>query len=183
MVEIQIQTQRLLLRQWRDADLPQLIELNRDPKVMEFVGPPLAEEQTKAMMERSRESWSKRGYGRFAVEVSEDATTIGFIGLALTRIETHFAPAIEIGWRLMAESWGNGYATEGALAVKEYAFAELELAEIVSFTSGTNLRSRRVMEKIGLQRNPTDDFDHPNIATGSPLKRNVLYRQSNNSRC
>ncbi len=175
----EIQTHRLLLRQWHDEDLPQLIELNRDPKVMEFIGPLLTEDHTKAMMERSRESWKKRGYGRFAVEISESATTIGFIGLALTRIETHFAPAVEIGWRLATESWGSGYATEGALAVKDYALAELGLTEIVSFTSEVNLRSRRVMEKIGLRRNPTDDFDHPSISEGNPLHRNVLYRKLN----
>lgn len=109
--EIEIKTDRLLLRQWRDDDLPQLCAMNGDPKVMEFVGPVLSEDQSKAMMERSRQSWNERGYGRFAVEVPGVVDAIGFIGLATTRFESHFTPCVEIGWRLSSQFWGHGYAT------------------------------------------------------------------------
>lgn len=172
----EIRTARLWLRQWRDDDLGQLTEMNGDPKVMEFIGPTLNEDQSKAMMERARKSWHERGYGRFAVELLDTGSVIGFVGLAQTRIDAHFAPAAEIGWRLSTEYWGNGFATEGALAVKDYAFENLRLSEIVSFTSAGNMRSRRVMEKIGLSRNPLDDFEHPNQSLSEALRANVLYR-------
>lgn len=172
----EIRTARLLLRRWCDDDLEQVVEMNSDPKVMEFIGPPLNEDQSKAMMERARESWEQRGYGRFAVEVLASGSVIGFVGLAQTRIDAHFAPAVEIGWRLSTEYWGHGYATEGAIAVRDFAFEELGLPEIVSFTSKNNLRSRRVMEKIGLLRNPLDDFEHPNSSLDNTLRDNVLYR-------
>lgn len=178
----EIRTARLLLRQWRDDDLGQLIEMNGDPKVMEFIGPTLSEDQSKAMMERARRSWHERGYGRFAVEVLETGSVIGFVGLAQTRIDAHFAPAVEIGWRLSTQHWGHGYATEGALAVKDYAFENLGIPEIVSFTSAENLPSRRVMEKIGLMRNPLDDFEHPNQSLSDALRANVLYRGFPNSK-
>lgn len=172
----EIRTSRLLLRQWQDSDLGQLIKMNADPKVMEFIGPPLNMDQSKAMMERARVSWKEHGYGRFAVEVLDSGSTIGFVGLAQTRIDAHFSPAVEIGWRLSPEFWGQGYATEGALAVKEFAFEDLGLSEIVSFTSAQNLRSRRVMQKIGLSRDPFDDFKHPNTSLDASLRDNVLYR-------
>lgn len=174
--EVEIRTDRLLLRQWRDEDLPQLSVMNRDPRVMEFVGPTLSEDQSKAMIERSRQSWGERGYGRFAVEVPGVADVIGFIGLAVTRFESHFTPCVEIGWRLSSQFWGYGYATEGAGAVMDHAIKVLGLTEIVSFTAATNLRSRRVMAKIGLRRDPLDDFEHPNFSPGNPLRACVLYR-------
>lgn len=179
---MEIETERLLLRQWRSEDLRQVTEMNQDPKVMEFISPPLSEDQSKAMIQRAHKSWEENGYGRFAVEVLETGSVIGFIGLASTRIDAHFTPAVEIGWRLSAREWGLGYATEGATAVIDFAFNNLALDEIVSFTSATNLRSRRVMEKLGFHRNLRDDFDHPNLPLGDPLKPNVLYRRSANSK-
>lgn len=179
---MEIKTERLLLRQWRDEDLEQLIEMNRDPKVMEFVGPILSEDQSAAMMERAHKSWDQHGYGRYAVEVTETCSVIGFIGLAMTRIDTHFSPAVEIGWRLSTQYWGKGYATEGASAVSDFAFNDLGLTELVSFTSAQNVRSRRVMEKIGFQRNPLDDFLHPNLSPDNPLRASVLYRRLANSK-
>lgn len=172
----EIRTSRLLLRQWRDDDLEQVVAMNADPKVMEFIGPPLNASQSKAMMERSRESWEVRGYGRFAMEELVSGWVIGFVGLAQTRIEAHFAPAVEIGWRLSTPYWGHGYATEGAQAAKDFGFEELGLLEMVSFTSALNVRSRRVMEKIGLSRDPHDDFEHPNTTLSDSLRDNVLYR-------
>ena len=101
---------------------------------------------------------------------------IGFLGLIPPSFEAHFTPAIEIGWRLASLHWNKGYATEGARAVLDYAFKQLKLDEIVSFTVPHNLASRRVMEKIGMHHNPNDDFDHPKLDQNSPLKRHVLYR-------
>ena len=182
METIEIETERLLLRQWRGEDLGQLADMNRDPKVMELIGPILSEDQSKAMMERARKSWHELGYGRFAVELLETGSVIGFIGLASARINAHFTPAVEIGWRLSTQYWGSGYATEGASAVTDYAFTNLGLTQIVSFTSTRNLRSRRVMEKIGFLRDPIDDFEHPNLSLDEQLRPCVLYRKFANSK-
>lgn len=180
--KVEIKTERLLLRQWRDEDLGQLVDMNRDPRVMEFIGPILSDDQSRAMMERARKSWHERGYGRFAVELLETGSVIGFIGLASTRINAHFTPAVEIGWRLSTQYWGRGYATEGASAVTEHSFKNYELTEIVSFTSAQNLRSRRVMERIKFLRDPIDDFEHPNLSLGESLRACVLYRRLTNSK-
>ena len=179
MNEITIKTQRLLLRQWSDSDLPALTAMNQDPKVMEFIGPVLSGAESRAMLERAKNSWDKHGYGRFAVEVAYTHEVIGFIGLAQCKFESHFTPVVEIGWRLACNSWGLGFATEGAKAVMAWAFENCQLNEIVSFTSKSNLRSCRVMEKIGLKRNIADDFLHPNMRADNPLREYVLYRRQN----
>ena len=145
---------------------------------MEFIGPVLTESESITMIERARKSWNEHGYGRFVVEISQDSEPIGFVGLAQCKFKSHFTPAVEIGWRLTQKAWGFGYATEGANAVINWAFQSLELTEIVSFTSSLNYRSTSVMEKIGMQRNPTDDFQHPNLTIGDPLRANVLYRRN-----
>jgi RimJ/RimL family protein N-acetyltransferase len=178
---VEIRTERLLLRQFRDDDLLNLSKINRDPTVMEFIGPPLDDDQSKAMIERSRLSWNENGFGKFAVEVPDVADFIGYIGLAIPPFHSNFTPCVEIGWRLASQYWGYGYATEGAKAVKDFAFNNIGLREIVSFTTLRNYRSRRVMEKIGLIRDQRDDFDHPNISKGSPLRAHVLYREARNS--
>ncbi len=177
MDEISIKTQRLLLRQWNDSDLPSLTAMNQDPKVMEFIGPVISEKENRAMIERARRSWQDHGYGRFAVEITETSELIGFVGLAQCKFESHFTPAVEIGWRLAHKHWGSGYATEGALAVMNWALAERKLHELVAFSSALNLRSRRVMEKLEMQRNVSDDFLHPNLKLGDPLRPCVLYRK------
>ena len=104
------------------------------------------------------------------------ASFIGFIGLSIPQFEAHFTPCVEIGWRLARAEWGKGYASEGARAALAFGFERLGLAEIVSFTAVSNLRSRRVMERIGMQRRAAEDFDHPNLPEGHPLRRHVLYR-------
>jgi len=179
MDEISINTERLLLRQWKDSDLPALVSMNQDPKVMEFIGPALNEADNRAMIERAKRNWVEHGYGRFAVEATKTSELIGFIGLAQCKFESHFTPAVEIGWRLAHNFWGLGYATEGAEAVMTWAFKNLDLHEIVSFTSTSNFRSRRVMGKIGMQRDIVDDFKHPNMTADNPLRENVLYRKQN----
>lgn len=177
MDEISINTSRLLLRQWKDSDLSALTAMNQDPKVMEFIGPAISEADSQAMIERARRNWQEHGYGRFAAEIPETSELIGFIGLAQCKFESHFTPAVEIGWRLAHKHWGLGYATEGAIAMANWAFDNCEINEIVSFSSVLNLNSRRVMEKIGMHRNIADDFLHPNLTPGDPLRLCVLYRK------
>ena len=176
MNEISLTTQRLLLRPWTDADLPALTAMNQDPKVMEFIGPILAEADSRAMIERARRSWDENGYGRFAMEISETSQVIGFVGLAQCKFQSHFTPAVEIGWRLAHKYWGFGYATEAAVEVTKWAFSTLKIDELVAFCRITNVRSRHVMEKFGMERDPQDDFLHPNKATNDLLRINVLYR-------
>lgn len=177
MSEFSIRTERLLMRRWKYSDLPALAALNQDPAVMEFIGPILSEAESQTMIERAEKSWDDRGYGRFAVEVADTRELIGFIGLAQCKFESHFTPAVEIGWRLAHRFWNLGYATEGARAAMNWTVNTLAIDEVVSFTSASNLRSRRVMEKIGMDRNVVDDFHHPNLASNDPLRPNVLYRK------
>jgi ribosomal-protein-alanine N-acetyltransferase len=169
-------TGRLLLRRWRDADRLPFQRLNSDPRAMEFMPGLLAPEASDALITRVEEHFDKHGFGPFAAELREDGAFLGYIGLYVPTFHAHFMPAVEIGWRLSADYWGRGLATEGARAVAGYAFAELGLESLVSFTVPENLRSRRVMEKLGMVHDPRDDFDHPNLPGGHPLRRHVLYR-------
>jgi ribosomal-protein-alanine N-acetyltransferase len=150
--------------------------MNRDPAVMEFFPALLTQLESDAMADRIDAALALRGFGLWAAELRETGDFIGFIGLSVPHFEAPFTPCVEIGWRLAKPHWGKGLATEGARVVARYGFVHFELAEIVSFTSTANLRSRRVMENIGMSRNPDDDFDHPLIPQGHPLRRHVLYR-------
>ena len=178
---MEIRTERLLLRQFRDEDLAPLASINRDPTVMEFIGSSLSDEQSKLMFDRIRLNWIKNGFGLFAVEVPGEAEFIGFTGLSIPSFQSHFTPCVEIGWRLASQYWDHGYATEAANAVKHFGFINICLTEIVSFTASKNLRSQHVMEKIGLFRDVKDDFEHPNIAKGNPLSLHFLFRGSSSS--
>jgi len=129
-------------------------------------------------MQSIRDHFERRGFGLWAVEVIGGAPFIGFIGLSVPAFDAAFMPCVELGYRLAFEQWGHGYATEGSRAAIEFGFATLGLPEIVAMTAAGNTRSRRVMERLGMRRNPADDFDHPNIAAGHPLHRHVLYRLS-----
>jgi RimJ/RimL family protein N-acetyltransferase len=174
-----LQTERLILREWRDDDLAPYAALNADAMVMEHFPSTLTREQSDEMVDRMRATWAARGYGLWAAEVKETRRFIGFIGLSSPSWDAAFTPCVEVGWRLSKESWGNGYAPEGALAALEFGFTRVDLPrdEIVSFTTVANDRSRRVMEKIGLHHHPSDDFDHPLLPDG-PTRRHVLYRIS-----
>lgn len=171
-----IKTNRLLLRPWRDEDLEPFAKMNADPKVMECFPATLTRQQSDDLAKKIITKMEKQGWGLWAVSVPGIADFIGFIGLSIPSFEAHFTPAVEVGWRLAHPFWGKGYATEGARAVLEYGFKELDLKEIVSFTAANNARSIHVMEKIGMHRNPKDDFDHPMLKEGDPLRRHVLYR-------
>jgi RimJ/RimL family protein N-acetyltransferase len=171
-----LRTSRLTLRLWHDRDYPEFASLNADPRVMEFFPNTLTRSESDAFVERIRRHFGNHGFGLWALEVTGGAPFIGFVGLVTTRFRARFTPAVEVGWRLAFEHWGHGFATEGAGQALAYGFRELGLPEIVSFTAMNNLRSRAVMERLGMSHDPDDDFDHPALPMGHPLKRHVLYR-------
>ena len=171
-----IETPRLLLRRWKAEDRGPFASMNADPRVMQFFPSTLSHEESDQLAERIDRKIAERGFGLYAAELKESGAFIGFIGLSEPGFRAHFTPCVEIGWRLAAEYWNRGLATEGAQAVVRHAFDALRLDSLVSFTSEANLPSRRVMEKIGMTHDPADDFDHPNVAEGHPLRRHVLYR-------
>ena len=173
----ELRTPRLLLRQWSEEDFEPFAALNADPEVMRHFPSPLTRTESDAFAARARAHIAVLGWGLWAVEL-EQAPFAGFVGLSEARFDAHFTPAIEVGWRLAREHWGHGYATEGGRAVLAHAFGELDLREVVSFTTVGNERSRRVMERLGLTRDPADDFAHPLLAPGDPLRPHVLYRIS-----
>jgi RimJ/RimL family protein N-acetyltransferase len=172
----ELATTRLLLRRWREADREPFARINADPRVMEYFPAALTREESDTLVDRIDAHFTEHGFGMWAAELRDTGEFIGFIGLNVPRFEAHFTPCVEIGWRLAAEHWGRGLATEGARAVLDQAFHPLRLPEIVAFTTTANLRSRRVMEKLGMAHDPADDFDHPCLAEGHPLRRHVLYR-------
>ena len=155
--------------------------MNADPRVMEFFPARLSRQESDALEDRIERHFDDHGFGLFAAELREDHTFIGFVGLAVPSFQAHFTPCVEIGWRLSADHWGCGLATEGARGVVRHAFSELKLNALVSFTVPANLRSRRVMEKLGMAHDPADDFDHPNLPEAHPLRRHVLYRLSSSA--
>lgn len=171
-----VKTKRLLLRPWQEGDLKPFARLNADPRVMEYFPSALSREESDDLTRNIIAEFEEQGWGLWAASVPDVADFIGFIGLARPSFEAHFTPAVEIGWRLAIDHWGKGYATEGAKAVLAYGFETINLPEIVSFTSVQNMRSRHVMEKIGMQHDPKDDFEHPNLHEQHPLKEHVLYR-------
>ena len=171
-----LRTERLVLRAWCDDDLAPFAALNADPAVMEFFPTTLTRAASAAAAGRIRAEIAERGFGLWAVEVPGMAPFIGFTGLSMPRFEAHFTPCVEIGWRIARAHWGRGYAPEAARAALADGFGRLGLAEIVAFTATGNERSRRVMEKLGMRHDPADDFDHPNLPPGHPLRRHVLYR-------
>ena len=173
--ECRSETERLLLRNWRAADLKPFARLNADPAVMEFFPKALSEEESNAMAARIKDRIDREGWGLWAVERKDTGEFIGFTGLSVPVADLPFMPCVEIGWRLAREHWGNGFATEAARAVLRFAFDELRLAEVVSFTAATNLRSQAVMKRIGMS-NTGLDFDHPNVPPGSSLRRHVLFK-------
>jgi RimJ/RimL family protein N-acetyltransferase len=172
----ELQTERLLMRRWREGDLAPFAELNADPEVMRHFPAPMTPEESDALVDRIEMSFAGRGWGLWALEVAETGEFIGFTGLEVPSFEAHFMPAVEIGWRLARDAWGHGYATEAAHAAAAFGFDELGLEEIVSFTATENTRSRAVMERIGMTHDATGDFDHPNLPSGHRLSRHVLYR-------
>jgi RimJ/RimL family protein N-acetyltransferase len=173
---VTLRTERLILREWRDADLAPFAELNADPEVMRFFPDVLDRAASNTMAAGIMARMADDGFGLWAAEVPGVAPFIGFIGLARPRFTAHFTPAIEVGWRLARPFWGRGYAPEGAREAVRFGFTELGLDEIVSMTTPANLSSQRVMQKLGMRHDPADDFDHPMLPEGHPIRRHVLYR-------
>jgi len=171
---VSITTARLLLRPWRASDREQFARINGDPHVMEWFPRTLNRQESDAMANAIDLRLNEQDWGLWAVELPGVAEFIGLVGLNPADAVLGY-PAVEVGWRLAAEHWGRGYAPEAARASLAYGFDTLELEEIVSFTSVGNAKSRRVMEKIGMTRDPSRDFDHPSVPAGSALVRHVLY--------
>ena len=169
-------TDRLLLRSWRLADRQPFARMNADPEVMEFFVAPLTREESDAFVDRIEAGFAEHGFGMWAVEEISTGAFIGFAGLLHQTFEASFTPAFEIGYRLARRAWGQGYATEAAREAVRFGFERGGLAEIVSMTAVGNVRSRAVMDKLGMTHDPDDDFDHPRVPDGHPLKRHVLYR-------
>jgi RimJ/RimL family protein N-acetyltransferase len=173
-----LRTARLLLRQWRDDDAAAFAELSSDSTVMQYLVPFADRVAMDAWVVAARTHWQEHGFGPWAVELPGEAPFIGVVGLSNLRFALPFAPAVEAAWRLAHQYWGRGYAYEAARAAIDDGFGRLGLKEIVAFTVPANLASRRVMEKLGMAREPAEDFDfdHPRLPPGHPLRRHVLYR-------
>ncbi|MEL4896074.1 GNAT family N-acetyltransferase [Crocosphaera sp. Alani8] len=171
---IEIVTPRLKLRQWKEEDKEPFFKLNSDLRVMEFLPKSLSKEESNNFIERIKLGFKEDGYSFWAAELIENQAFIGLIGLSIPKFQSFFTPCVEIGWRLAYDYWGKGYATEGAKASLDYGFKELNLSEIVSFTFFKNLRSRRVMERIGMRF--LDEFEHLSLPEGHCLRTHVLYK-------
>lgn len=176
-----IETVRLRLRRWCDSDLKPFAVMNADSRVMAHFPSTLSAAESNALAERIAKHFDMHNFGLWAVELKENRDFAGFVGLSIPMFEAHFTPCVEIGWRLAANYWGHGYATEGAFAVMKYAFEVVKLDEIVSMTSVHNHRSRRIMERLGMTHSPADDFNHPNLPLRHSLSRHVLYRKTRRS--
>ncbi len=172
-----IETARLRLRQWLPSDVEAWADMNEDPRVMEFFPAPARREHSREAAARMREDLERNGYGWFVMERKDAPGFAGVLALDDIRYDLPFRPLREIGWRLPVAAWHRGYATEGAGALLRYAFDELRWPEVVAMTAAINVRSRRVMERLGMQRDSAADFAHPRVPDDSPIKPHVLYRK------
>jgi ribosomal-protein-alanine N-acetyltransferase len=173
---VELETERLRLRAWLDEDLPPFAAMNADPRVMEFFPHTYDAAESVEGLARIRAHFAAHGFGLWAVEVKGGPPFVGMIGLAVPSFQAPFTPCVEVGWRLLPAHWGRGYATEGARGALAFGFGTLGLHEIVSFTTAKNLRSRQVMERLGMSYTPDDDFLHPSLPEGHLLRPHVLYR-------
>lgn len=173
----ELETTRLLLRQWKDADYPAFARMSADAETMRYFPSVLTENESRAMADRCRALIEARGWGFWAAENKSSKEFIGWIGLHVPSAELPFAPCVEIGWRLARHAWGKGLATEGASAALDFAWHELGLSEVVAFTTLGNKRSERVMQRLGMVRDALT-FEHPALPQGHPLREHVLYRKT-----
>jgi RimJ/RimL family protein N-acetyltransferase len=171
-----ITTSRLTLRSWGNEDAAAMLALSTDPEVMRYFPRPMTAEQVHEFVTRHRALLAAGRPGLFAVETRADGRFIGFVGLAEATFEAPFMPCVEVGWRLVRAAWGQGYATEAARAALDHGFDALGLDEVVSFTAVVNTPSIAVMRRLGMHRDPAEDFDHPRVEPGHVLRRHVLYR-------
>ncbi|MDV2079251.1 GNAT family N-acetyltransferase [Marinobacter xestospongiae] len=173
---VELQTERLRLRQWCPGDREPFARMGSDPEVMAYFPSLLSREDSDAMADRCQALIQLRGWGFWALETRDGGEFVGFVGLHEPAAELPFSPCVEIGWRLAREAWGRGYATEAASAALDFAFDQLGLAEVVSFTTLENRRSRAVMERLGMRSAADENFEHPAVAVGNPLRPHCLYR-------
>lgn len=171
-----VETERLILRRWRERDRDEFAALNADPEVMEHFPNVLTAEESDQMLRRIDRQFEEFGFGLWAVDIKWAKKFIGFCGLAVPTFQTHFTPAVEIGWRFAKDQWGSGYASEAAKAVLDFGFEQADLEQILSWTIPANQRSQRVMERLGMIRTPDLDFDHPRFLHDDRLRRHVVYR-------
>jgi RimJ/RimL family protein N-acetyltransferase len=171
-------TGRLLLRRWREADREPFAAMNADVVVMEHFPSLMTRAQSDGAIERIEELFERDGFGLWALEERATGEFLGFTGLQRVGFDAPFVPAVEVGWRLRASAWGRGYATEAATASLADGFGTAGLDEIVSFTTPRNTRSIAVMERLGMERDPDGDFEHPRIPAGHAIRLHVLYRLS-----
>ena len=176
----ELETNRLLLRQWHASDFPVFAQMNANEEVMQFFPEKLSAHESDAMAQRCHDLIQQRGWGFWAAQEKSSGAFIGFIGLHVPIADLPFSPCVEIGWRLARPSWGKGLATEGASAALAFAFNELSLPEVVAFTALNNERSERVMKRLGMQRDERT-FRHPSLPKGHPLQEHCLYRASAHS--
>lgn len=171
-----LRSERLVLRRWQREDRDAFAALNADPETMAFFPAPLSRVESDALIDRYEECFEDSGFGTWAAATA-DGDFVGAVGLLPVPARPFpFGPTVEVGWRLARAAWGRGYATEGARRAMEWAFTERGVPEIVSFTAEVNVRSRAVMERLGMHRDPAEDFDHPRLPVGHRLERHVLYR-------
>ena len=168
-----LETDRLILRQWKESDYPHFINMGLDQVVMQYFPNLWAKDESLEFIHKVKAIIEKNGWGFWAVALKESGQFIGFIGLHSQPEQFEFSPCVEIGWRLAKEYWGNGYATEGSRAVLRYAFNELNLNKVVSFTAVLNTRSEAIMKKIGMIK--VKEFDHPRLPEGNYLRKHLLY--------
>ncbi|MBR0691040.1 GNAT family N-acetyltransferase [Bradyrhizobium manausense] len=173
---MQVLTQRLLLRPWTDSDRPPFAEMSRDPTVMEHLRPLATREASDAWIDFQINHQSAHGFCLWAVESRAFGIFMGAVGLSRIGFVAGFTPSVEVGWRLARPFWGQGFAVEAARASIQFGFDEIRLAEIVAHAGVRNVRSRHVMTRLGMSHDSADDFDHPRIPEGDPLRRQVLYR-------
>ena len=172
----ELRTQRTLLRQWKDSDLEPWVAMNADPAVRRHFTSLQTRDEALGEADRIRAALTQRGWGAWALEIPGVMPFAGFVGLIVPTWSAHFTPAVEIGWRLPADAWGQGYASEAAAAAAAFALDVLQLPELVAITIPANEPSRRVMKRIGMVHDEAGDFAHPRIAADHPMSRHVLYR-------
>jgi RimJ/RimL family protein N-acetyltransferase len=170
-----IETERLILRPWRGADIAPYAAMMADPEVGYWLGGTRSGDEANAQIDRFDAHLAAQGFGLMAIERRSDGAFLGAAGLEALTPDSPLAPGVEIAWRLARAAWGAGYATEAARAVLDDGFGRLGLREIVAFTANSNVRSRAVMERLGFTRSPDRDFDHPALAADHPLRPHVVY--------
>ena len=181
-----LKTQRLIIRNWKPEDLKPFALINADPRVMENFPATLTEEESNKLAARFQEKIDEYGYGFSALERIDTGEFIGFVGLNYLSPESFpapFTPAVEIGWRLSSNHWGQGYATEGAREVLRFAFENLKLNEVVAMATTQNTKSHAVMKRLGMTYSPNDDFTNPKLPENHPLYHCVLYRIKKGNIC